>query len=119
MSLLSNLFFLSCHRKHQYRGNREGIELFVSSDTEAWDRTVGYDTEAYCFGTNILFRSDEEYNDPTVWKHEREHVRQMLACGGEGVFRPAYLLSSMIAKMRWGDPTRNRFEREAHAAEKL
>lgn len=88
---------------------RRGVVLCEGA---SWPGKLGWRYRAITFGHVVL--SVDELDDVT-FEHELAHVRQYERWGL--AFWPAYLLSSLWAKLRGGDAYRdNAFERDARAA---
>lgn len=114
MSLVSD--FMTGKYTHVF--DVDGAKVFIAEGTtlQRWQQSQP-DVLAFTFNNTIVIQGRKNLT-ANVLRHERKHVEQARRMGGELVFRPALLLSSLWALITRGDPHDNYFEREAYAAER-
>ena len=118
MGLVSELMTDWSGEKYEHVFNLKGSKVFVAQGTtlQQWQESQP-DVLVFAF-KNIIVIQGQENLTPKVLRHELKHVEQIRRVGGELVFRPMLLLSSLWALVTRGDPYDNRFEREAYEAER-
>ena len=102
---------------YKYVFSIKGIKVFVAQGTtlKQWQESQP-DTLAFAFN-NTIFVQGQNNLTPELLRHERKHIDQARRVGGELIFRPLLVLSSLWALVTRGDPYDNYFEREAYLAE--
>jgi hypothetical protein len=118
MSLVSDFMTNWSGKKYKHVLDIDGTKVFVAQGTtlQRWQKAQP-DVLAFTFSNTIVVQGRKNLT-PEVLRHERKHIEQIRRMGGEIVFRPALLLSSLWALVTRGDPHDNYFEREAYAAER-
>jgi hypothetical protein len=104
--------------KYEHVFDIDGAKVFIAQGTtlQQWKKSQP-DMLAFTFNNTIVVQGKKNLT-PEVLRHERKHIEQARRMGGELIFRPVLLLSSLWALVTRGDPYDNHFEREAYAAER-
>ena len=118
MSLVSDLMTIWSGKKYKHIFDVAGAKVLIAQGTtlQRWQKSQP-DVLAFTFSNKIIIQGQENLTTE-VLRHERKHIEQIRRMGGEIIFRPALLISSLWALITRGDLHDNYFEREAYMAER-
>lgn len=118
MSLVSDFMTNWSGKKYKHVFDIDGAKVFIAQGKalQQWRKSQP-DVLAFTFNNMIIVQGKDNLIPETL-RHERKHVEQARRLGGELIFRPALIISSLWALITRGDPHDNYFEREAYLAER-
>lgn len=96
--------------------DEDGVHYFVAKDELWWKREYP-DHVAMTMADVVVFGTEADVTRENII-HEKVHVAQCRAYGGENVFRPIYSFMSSLAEQLTGDRKNNPFEKMADRIQK-